>query len=181
MASFEFAYNFTAGNEDSLQQFKNVPDPVPVKSNDSPAIAEAKRAARAISGINSFYWPKEFAVINAIPQAERGPSVKQFYKVHFWNQWIEQLISDRLAARIYDSGVNQGVGVATEMLQEACNNVSGLSLRIDGDWGPQTLQAANNCNPDMLCEAFRVLRVKRYENSPVSETTKRLLIARANK
>ena len=81
MASFDIAFDWMIVNEDANLQYASVPDV----------------GGQAISGINSNSFPEQFAAIAAIPQAQRGPAVRQFYLSEFWNAWLYL----RLKFRIY--------------------------------------------------------------------------------
>lgn len=146
MAQFPLCFSFVLPNEDETPpQYKAVPDPT--KSDPD---------AQAISGINSAFWPNDFALIEAIPQANRGAAVSQFYELHFWNHWLDQMVSNRIAAMAMDSGVNQGQGWAVRFLQGACG------ASVDGLWGPATIASVNAANLDDAVIQFIALRQARY-------------------
>ena len=147
MALFEVCFPFVLPNEDfDPPRFEIVPDPVHgIDPN-----------AEAISGINSHYWPKDFARIAAIPQTERGPAVSAFYETNFWNSWFSELVSNRIAAMTLDASVNQGEGWAVRFLQGASGSV------VDGLWGPKTIASANAANLDYQVGRFVQLREARY-------------------
>ncbi len=170
MASFEIAYEWIMNNEDARRAYAQVPDAPP--------------GAFAISGINSAAFPSDFAAIEAIPQAQRGPSIKRFYEVHFWNNWFSQLLSDDLAKRVFDAAVNMGAGTAIRLLQTAANALGG-ALTVDGGWGTLTLTAANSANPAALIAAFIEAREDHYReivrNNPADEKYLEEWLARAGK
>jgi lysozyme family protein len=150
---FEDAYNFMMDNEDYPRQYKTVPDAPP--------------GAFAISGINSASYPAQFNAINAIPQAQRGPAIEQFYKTIFWNHWLEQLISVELAKRVFDTSVNMGPHMAVKLLQTAINSVVPSAVTVDGTWGPNTLAHANAIpatGPINVVDAFRSVREQHYKD-----------------
>ena len=118
-----------------------------------------------ISGINSLAWPAQFAAIAAIPQAQRGPAIQQFYLQCFWEPMnLAGLKYQDLANQVFDSGVNQGSGTAGALLQRACNSVAGNSgtLEVDGDIGPLTLAEANSLLPLHLLDRFIQVRIDFY-------------------
>jgi lysozyme family protein len=147
MADFQEAESFLMHNEDANLAHAIVPDAPP--------------GAHAISGINSVAYPKEYADIAAIPQAQRGSAVDSFYQIHFWNKWEGQLISQAVADRVYDFAVNAGPGTAVKVFQTAINTIGG-NITVDGGWGPSTVEAANACDPTALIEAFKTERDNRY-------------------
>ena len=170
MASFEIAYEWMMNSEDARRAYARVSDSPP--------------GAFAISGINSAAFPSDFAAIEAIPQAQRGPSIKRFYQLHFWNNWFSQLLSDDLAKRVFDAAVNMGAGTAIRLLQTAANALGG-ALTVDGGWGTLTLTAANSANPAALIAAFIEARKDHYReivrNNPADEKYLEEWLARAGK
>ena len=124
MAQFLTCFAWTMKFEDPRNEYAKVPDAPP--------------GAFSISGINSAAWPTEFAQIEAISQAERGPAIEGFYETMFWNAWLAQLKSPDIAKRVYDAGVNMGLHTAVVTLQAAVN-ASGGHLEVDGSWGLNTL------------------------------------------
>jgi lysozyme family protein len=65
---------------------------------------------------------------------------RHFYAAHFWI-W-DGIQDDRLAAKLFDMGVNLGPGQATVYLQTTLARL-GSSLSIDGALGQHTTVAAN--------------------------------------
>jgi uncharacterized protein YdbL (DUF1318 family) len=146
MADFATCYSFLLPNEDETPpQYEIVADPT-----------EADPNAQAISGINSHFWPADFAAIASLPQSERGPAVASFYQRRYWNQWLAGLISNRIAAMTLDASVNQGAGWGARFLQGACG------ATVDGALGPATVAAANMANLDSAIQQFIALREARY-------------------
>ena len=147
MADFETDYEFMIANEDRTQAHAIVPDAPP--------------GAYAISGINSAAYPAQFKAIAAIPQAERGAAVENFYQTEFFNKFEAQL-SDPVAERILDAMLNNGPVTGTKILQKAVNSLDG-NLVVDGQWGPATVAAANACDQLALVAAIQNTRVAYYE------------------
>ena len=155
MADWNIAFNWMMDFEDAPRACKEVGDACPTG---------VAGPCYAISGINSGAWPTEFAAIAALPQANREPSVQQFYQNHFWNNWYAQLTSDELCKRVFDFAVNGGSGAAVRCLQEAVNSISAAApIAEDGGWGPATLAAANAADPDGLVVAFKEKRLAYYQ------------------
>jgi lysozyme family protein len=106
-------------------------------------------------------WPQQYATIAALPQDARLTAVQDFYQQSYWNNWYAQLVSDELAKRVFDFGVNGGSGTAVQTLQKAVNALGG-SLTVDGGWGPMTLAAVNAADQAALVQAFIAARVAHY-------------------
>lgn len=147
MANFELCFgSFVIFNEDyNPPQYKEIADPTKTDPN-----------AHAICGINSHFWPNEYAQIASLPQDSRAVSVANFYRVNFWNKWLEQLESNRLAAMTLDAAVNQGARWAVRFLQGA------TGATVDGMWGPGTVASANATDVADAVSGFIARREERY-------------------
>lgn len=146
VSTFHEALSFLLNNEDALRQYAIVPD----------------AGGFAISGVNSKSFPTQYARIAALPQSQRGPVVANFYLAEFWTPMkIEGIVSQDLANRVLDEGVNAGAGTSIRLLQKAANSL-GATLTIDGSLGPLSLAAINALDPDRLLNAFRLQRQQRY-------------------
>jgi Predicted Peptidoglycan domain len=118
----------------------------------------------AIAGINSGEWPTDYAAIAALPVASRPLPVGSFYLVNFWNPMgLTNLLSQDMANRVFDEGVNSGSGVAIRLLQEAANAL-GASLTVDGVLGVLTAAAVNALAPETILTAYRESRAQRYRD-----------------
>lgn len=83
MAQFPAAWSWLLPLETSLGQLVPNPDPIEPGDGDSEAVAAAKRGAQALAGINSWWYPADFARIVALPAAQRGPAIQAFYEANF--------------------------------------------------------------------------------------------------
>jgi hypothetical protein len=156
MADQQTCVNFVLDNEDARRLYAVEPDPT-----------HADPSARAISGINSHFWPTQFARILSIPQAARGSEVAAFYVLEYFEPWVAQLEDTALAARVMDAEVNEGAGVGVRCLQEALNDADRAALVEDCVWGPETVGAANaTTDPVALAMAFRTARDAAYQALP---------------
>lgn len=171
MADFPTCFAWVMTSEDPTYSYK--------------ATSDAPPGAFVISGINSKKFPIDFQTITAIPQANRGFAIRNFYEWNFWNKWLAQLQSNEVAKRVMDADVNEGPHSGVYGLQVAIEVVSGLPEAKDGVWGPITLEGANNCNPDMLAAAFRQARSDAYRElvkaNPVLEKYLAGWLARAGR
>ena len=163
MANCETGFNWMLDNEDSQRLYESVPDPVQVEPNDSPDVVAAKDNAHAISGCNSFWFPKWYSMILLASQAQKGAIVENFYKTEFWNSWFDQLVSDELTKRYFDCSVNPSLYEATKILQGALVSL-GLHILEDGEIGPQTVTAANHQLDMSLVPAFKAMRLGYLQN-----------------
>ena len=150
MADFQTCFDWMMDNEDRRREYAVVPDYPP--------------GSHAISGINSHSYPDEYAIIAGMPQAERGSWVENFYELHFWSSWYEQIVSVDVAKRVFDMAVNGGPGTAVKLIQMAVNSLGGVQIAIDGAWGPHTVDAINNQNPVQLVQAFQAQREQHYRD-----------------
>jgi hypothetical protein len=173
MANWGTCYNWAMDNEDRSRACKIVPDPVsphltPGMSEDEKQAEIAKASgAHAISGINSYYYPAEFAKIAAIPAEQRPPLVEAFYKMEFWNRWFNALYSDDVSKRVLDASINMGKSTGVKLLQRAINssaNPSTPRIAEDGTWGPNTLLAANGIESGYLVIEFKRVRLGWYQD-----------------
>jgi lysozyme family protein len=88
-----------------------------------------------------------------------------FYREYYWGPLDCSFINDQnLANKVFDIGVNQGVGESAKMLQEAVNDLQlgGSQLVVDGDIGPATIAAVNAVPGSNLLTAFRARAEARY-------------------
>lgn len=157
-ADFMTCYSWMIVNEDSSGAHAVVPDACP-EGCLGPCFA--------ISGINSGVFPAEYAAILAIPRLQRGPAVQSFYETKFWNQWYSQLASDDVAKRVFDEAVNGGTGTAIRLLQVAINTLQpplADAVEVDGEWGPNTVAAANSCDQIALVKSFITVRCAHYRS-----------------
>lgn len=129
-----------------------------------------------VSGINSDYWPKQFAKIASMPQSQRLPWVMQFYRDNYWATYNLMLLeSQQVANYTMDCLVNPGNGA--RILQEALDTL-GAALDIDGVVGPKTIQAANlmiaQVKTTALLDAMRGIRLAIYKKDAQGSRAKYL-------
>ena len=174
MADFSVVYPWTLAFEDYTPP-RYEPNPDPTKTDPG---------AQALSGINSAAWPEDFAAIVAIPQAQRGPAVQQFYEKRYWNEWYAQLASDEVAKRVFDMGFNTYPTTAVKLLQMAVNDLfisPPYPLAEDGVWGPLTIAQTNLLTEADLVLSFQQVRVAHYKKHDANSPYLAQLIARAEK
>ena len=166
MADWNTAYNWMMDFEDAPRACAQVRDACPSGVADP---------CFSISGINSGAWPAEFATIAALPQAQRGPLVQQFYEKHFWNKWYAQVAADEVCKRVFDFAVNGGSGTSVRCLQQAVNSLlaaGATPIAEDGGWGPMTVGSVNTSDPVALQAAFQAKRVEHYRAIVAADPSK---------
>lgn len=80
-------------------------------------------------------------------KAITADKVAQIYRADYWN--YDGIRNDRVAAKLFDMGVNMGPSRAIKYCQTALND-AGASLTVDGVYGPKTEAAVNASDPDEL-------------------------------
>jgi lysozyme family protein len=81
----------------------------------------------------------------------------EYYREHYWKPDFSQIENQDVANKIFDMGVNLGVGEAVRLLQRAL----GLNP-VDGVFGPNTLAAVNNAG-DAILGPYKQQLVQHYE------------------
>lgn len=87
-------------------------------------------------------------------------SVGRIYRQRYWRPSRADALPAALAIMHFDAAVNHGVTGAARMLQEA------LDVGIDGEIGPQTLDAAGGQRPADVIAAYAGIRRARYRALP---------------
>jgi lysozyme family protein len=88
---------------------------------------------------------------------------RAIYLRDYWNAIKADQMPWPWALLVFDSAVNQGVGTATRMMQDA------LGVMTDGRIGPRTL-AALQTRDDRAIARFQARRVMRYMKSQTFKT-----------
>jgi len=147
MSQFQPALIYTLNWEDPKREYRSVPD----------------KGGFAIAGINSAAWPDDFKSIVEVPLNQRAQKVFDFYQKNFWNPMkVGGILSQNLANRIFDMGVNASDRTSIHLLQRAII-VCGKPISDDGFLGPETMEAANSIDVERLLAAFRTQRFHYYK------------------
>ncbi len=170
MASFQIAHAITAGNEGGyanhpndtgLETYAGISRKFNPQWKGWPLVDEAKQGNASASTIN-----KRLAANPAVL-----PLVHSFYLANYWDaNKLGQLTNQDIANKLYDVGVNMGIGRASRMLQEALNltNANGRAyadIVVDGAIGPKTITTANgHPNQRVLLLVLDALQGERYLN-----------------
>ena len=110
---------------------------------------------------------------------------KQLFKIRYWDPIMgDQLPDQHIANKVYDSGVNLGVGTSVRYLQEGLNLLNRnernyADISVDGAFGNNTMNALNeflaleNNRPDYLLKLLNIMQASRYvdimRNDPTQE------------
>ncbi len=156
MSNFIIAYGWMLDFEDPDKHFQAHPDATP-EGKTGPCMA--------IAGINSCEFPAQYAAIAAAFFTDRSPLIQRFYKDNFWNGWLQGILSDEVAKRVFDFSVNSGPERAVLTLQQAVNGLH-VPVAEDGELGPITMAAVNVCDAESLVKAFCNLRLEFYQSLP---------------
>jgi len=107
---------------------------------------------------------------------ERARSI---YFSDFWlRPHFDQVRHAPLAIKLFDLGVNIGPGMVIRKLQQACNDLTGEVLRVDGILGPKTLEEVNSYpHPAALLSAFKTHVGVYYLSLAKAKTTARRFLA----
>ena len=92
------------------------------------------------------------AEIQALTQQEAA----EIYRRRYWDTASCAVLPTGLDLAVFDCAVNQGVGRATRLLQEA------LKVKADGVIGPKTLSAIAAMPVDELLAEFMARRMRAY-------------------
>lgn len=88
----------------------------------------------------------------------------KIYKVLCWTPMCGDEIVHQLTAEIMiDFGINSGPAVAVKKMQSILNNQN-PNIFVDGVCGPQTYNAINNSETNLLYMSFKQARIYYYRN-----------------
>ena len=68
---------------------------------------------------------------------------EQFYRAEYWSELYNYMHLKTLAIKLFDLGVNIGKRRSVKKLQRCINKLSGAGIKVDGLFGPITLQELN--------------------------------------
>jgi len=174
MADFKIAFRITGGNEGGWQ---NDPHDTGNSANGLGTyrgIASAKQpgwkgwpvvqTAISAAGKQPVYGSQPYKAwvvsLNGVLSANEALQalVQSFYKSNFWDvNRLDDFISQEVANKVYDSGVNQGTGTSAMILQKC------LGVMPDGNVGPVTISSANKMDGTKLAEDFKQARIAKYK------------------
>lgn len=88
----------------------------------------------------------------------------QIYYDDWWKRYgYGMIVSNDLAAKVFDLAVNMGAKRAHMILQEAINRTTPWCLAVDGILGPLTMEAINNHpHPELLLAELKLGAIAFY-------------------
>ncbi len=95
----------------------------------------------------------------------------QYYRELWWDKYgYERIISDDVAARLFDMAVNMGGVQAHKLIQRAVNHCGEL-VACDGGLGPVTITAINSVPARQLLAEFSIQCAEFYKGLAVRKPT----------
>lgn len=97
---------------------------------------------------------------------------KEIYFADFWKPYkYDQITSDSVATKIFDTAVNTGAKRAFRFAQQAANTL-GKNLVVDGIFGNGTLAAINSLSSDAFLSAYRTIQADYYKSIVAANPSK---------
>lgn len=92
------------------------------------------------------------------------------YHRDFWTPLLlDQIKSQEIATKIFDTAVLIGKSRAVKFLQQAVQIAGGGIVDVDGSIGPKTLAAVNDSSPILLLQHYRRQLATYYEGLAVAK------------
>lgn len=118
--------------------------------------------------------------VRLLPQDE----AERIYRERYWEApGFHRIANERVAAKVFDIGVNAGPRVAVVLLQRSLKYLGAPTLKDDGVLGPLTLAAVNASDPELVLAALASEQALFYlrciEADPRKAKFKRGWLARA--
>ncbi|HEX7289469.1 MAG TPA: glycosyl hydrolase 108 family protein [Candidatus Angelobacter sp.] len=132
-------------------------------------------------GIAEKFHPSLHKDFFTMPAADALAQAEIIYRAEYWGPMrLGELLSQAVASKIFDMGVNMGRNPATILAQRAANGLllgASLAPPIDGKTGSRTLGALNACPAAALMETlsnlskifYNELAAKKPENKKYLE------------
>ena len=117
------------------------------------------RGGQTYAGISRKAWPKwrGWVDIDLGNKPDAG-DVREFYRQHFWEPLNLSTLDPRVAATIYDFGVNAGVSTAAKLAQIV------VGATPDGKIGPVTVSKIAAMDPEKFVLSYALAKVARYRD-----------------
>lgn len=152
MASFEKAVTFTLGHEGGFSDDAADSGGATHFGITNGTLAEYQRKTGKLAG-------------RKIGDLTRREAI-EIYRAFYWR--YDEVNSDIIATKLFDIGVNMGLGAAVKIVQQAINFIAKADrIEVDGKWGPRTLMFVNMITvvrtaESDLYKAMTLFQVKRY-------------------
>jgi|SRR6185312_9942311 len=85
----------------------------------------------------------------------------EIYYNNFWKPFYDKL-PRLLASKVFDTGINVGVGKAAIILQRALVSL-GSKITVDGAVGNATLQEVSKCQEEAILDAYSLAQKNYYD------------------
>lgn len=87
----------------------------------------------------------------------------KIYRKYYWDALhLNNFRSQAVANELFDTGVNMGIGTSAKFLQESCNLLGHIPLKVDGRIGPLTINASDRINSVILLKCLNGLQFEKY-------------------
>jgi len=97
---------------------------------------------------------------------------EDYYEKNYWDSLsLDNLTSQSVAEKVFDNGVNLGLGAIGKLLQTAIGNIV-----VDGKIGPKTIAAANQLNEVDLMNKLVNAQINYYWSITINNINKKALI-----
>ena len=97
------------------------------------------------------------------------------YAGQYWSG-LDGVESQPVATKLLDARVQFGVGGGTQVAQAALNQFEGVSVSVDGRFGPATLEAINSVDPGEYLQALCDAMAQRYRENVAREPAKAVFL-----
>lgn len=84
------------------------------------------------------------------------------YRQSYWNPLYDQISDQSVADKLFDLGVNQGMGTAVKLLQHALAFLEEGPIVAEGVFGSITIAATNSADPAKLLAELKAQAAANY-------------------
>ena len=124
------------------------------------------RGGLTVWGISSKIFPREVKKMLQMSQEDSRKFATKIYREKYWKKLgLDSVDDQEVATKLLDMGVHNGVHTVGRMLQKSLNEL-GASIEVDGQVGPQTLEALHSTglkSPDALLNSLKSKQIRRYK------------------